>query len=106
MQNKSLNDLMIETTNVVSKMPNPKPWHIHARMVELMEEVGELANAIQTTEGYKTKNRQKSEIVDSVCDVLFELLNIAAYYKVDLDKEYPKVLKYIDNRRKSGEFNH
>lgn len=71
-----------------------------------MEEVGELANAIQTDEGFKSKKRKKSDLTDSVCDVLFEVFSIAAYYKVDLDKSYPEVLKQINDRRKSGEFDH
>ena len=84
-------------------MPN-KDWNIHAHFVEMVEEVGELANAIQTEQGFKTKKRKKSEVIDSVCDVLYELLRIADLYKVDLDKEYPFVLRQIDKRRRSGEF--
>ncbi len=103
---KTLNQLKSETAKVARKMPNPKPWTIHNRLVEPMEEVGELANAIQTDEGFKSKNRKKSEVVDSICDTMYELLLIANHYKVDLDKEYPRVLKQIDQRRKDGEFNH
>lgn len=104
MKKLSLNEHKEATSKVTLKMPGNKSWSIHNRFTELVEEVGELANAIQTDEGFKTKKRKKSDLVDSVCDVLFEIFNIAAYYKVDLDKEYPKVLKHIDNRRKSGEF--
>jgi NTP pyrophosphatase (non-canonical NTP hydrolase) len=105
MSKTTLNELKKQTKEVAAAMPNPN-WTIHNRLVELMEEVGELANAIQTEEGFKTKKRQKSEVIDSVCDSLFELLLIADHYKIDLDKEYPAVLKQIDDRRKSGEFNH
>lgn len=105
MKKLSLNEHRDATEKITSKMPNGN-WSIHNRFAELIEEVGELANAIQTDEGYKSKKRKKSDLVDSVCDVLFEVFNIAAHYKVDLDKEYPKVLKFIDNRRKSGEFDH
>ncbi len=100
---KSLNELKGLTQKITSGMPNQN-WTIHQRLTELMEEVGELANAIQTTEGFKSKNRQKAELNDSICDVLFEVLNIAAHYNIDLDKEYPEVLEQIDKRRKSGEF--
>lgn len=101
-----LNEAILETEKVAHKMPGNKEWKVHTRFVELVEEVGELANAIQTEEGYKTKNRKKSEVVDSVCDVLWEVLLIAGIYKIDLDKEYPKVVKEIDNRREKGEFDH
>ena len=102
----TLNELKDATKKVADAMPNKNNWTIHTRLVELMEEVGELANAIQTDEGFKSKKRKKSEVVDSVCDTLFELLLIADHYKIDLDKEYPAVLKQIDDRRKSGEFDH
>jgi len=101
----NLNQAIKDTKKIVEKMPKSKKWPVHARLAELFEEVGELANAIQTEEGYKTKKRQKSEVTDSVCDILFELLLIADIYKINLDKEYPTVLRKIDTRRKSGEFN-
>ncbi len=100
----NLNKAIQDTKEISRKMPKNAQWLIQTRFIELIEEIGELANAIQTEEGLKTKKRRKSEIVDSVCDVLFEILLIAEIYKIDLDKEYPSVLKKIDNRRKSGEF--
>ena len=98
-----LNEAIEKTKKVANKMPGPK-WGIYQRFAELNEEVGELANAIQTKEGYKTAARKKSEVVDSVCDVLYEILLIAAIYNIDLDTEYEKVLKAIDARRAEGEF--
>lgn len=106
MKKLSLNEHRDRTEKVTAGMPQSIPWTVHNRMLELIEEVGELANAIQTEEGFKTKKRKKADLVDSICDVLFEVFNIAAHYKVDLDKEYPKVLKMIDDRRKSGEFDY
>ncbi len=102
----NLNTAVDETQKVGLAMPDHGGWTIHNRLTELVEEVGELANAIQTTEGFKSKKRQKAELIDSVCDVLFEIFMIAGHYKVDLDKEYPAVLEHIDKRRKSGEFEH
>ncbi|MDO8269828.1 MAG: MazG nucleotide pyrophosphohydrolase domain-containing protein [Candidatus Levybacteria bacterium] len=106
MKEPTLNELRDKTWEVTNAMPNNGGWTIHNRLAELMEEVGELANAIQTDEGFKSTKRKKSELVDSVCDVLFEVFAIAAHYKIDLNTEYPKVLKFIDDRRKSGEFDH
>lgn len=100
----TLNDLTQKTAKIASQMSNNKPWSIHNRLAELMEEVGELANAIQTQEGYKSTKRKKSDVTNSVCDILFELLLIADHYNIDLDKEYPEVLSEIDTRRKNGEF--
>lgn len=100
-----LNEAVAETQKVVEKMPGEK-WGIYQRFNDLMEEVGELANAIQVREGWKTKNRSKAELVDSICDVLYSIFAIAAIYKVNLDREYLKVLKHIDSRRKKGDFDH
>ena len=100
-----LNEAVRKTRRVVDKMPPPK-WSIYQRFNDLVEEVGELANAIQVKEGWKSRKRSKAEIVDSVCDCLYSILCIAAIYDIDLDKEYQKVLNEIDERRRKGEFNH
>jgi NTP pyrophosphatase (non-canonical NTP hydrolase) len=60
--------------------------------------VGELANAIQTTEGYKSNKRKESEVIDSVCDILYEIFMMASIHNVNLDKEYLKVLKQLEKR--------
>lgn len=101
----NLNEAVEKTQKIVEKMPGEK-WGVYQRFNDLVEEVGELANAIQVREGWKTKNRSKAELVDSVCDVLYSVFAIAAIYKIDLDKEYPKVLKHIEARRKKGDFDH
>ena len=103
MNNNQLNELKKATKKIAERMPNSK-WTIHTRFVELVEEVGELANAIQTQEKFKSQKRKKSEVINSVCDILFELLLIADHYNIDLDQEYPKVLEEIDTRRKNGDF--
>lgn len=100
-----LNEVVAETKKVKDKMPG-KPWGIYQRFNDLVEETGELANAIQVKEGWKSKKRSKSDLVDSVCDVLYSVFLIASHYDIDLEIEYPKVLKEIDERRKNGDFDH
>ncbi len=100
-----LSEAVVKTKKVSEAMPGKK-WGIYPRFNDLVEEVGELANAIQVKEGWKTKNRSKAELIDSVCDVLYSIFSIAAIYNIDLDKEYPKVLGQIDTRRKNGDFDH
>lgn len=106
MKNLTLNQAIKETIKVALKMPKKKEWRVHNNFAAMVEEVGELGNAIQVKEGFKSKKRKKSEIADSLCDILYELFRIAKWYEVDLDKEYLLVLKQIDDRRKRGEFNH
>jgi len=99
----NLNEAVDSTHKVISQMPGEK-WGPYQRLGDLLEETGELANAIQVKEGWKTEKRAKSELVDSVCDVLFSVFGIAALYNINLDTEYPKVLEQINNRRANGEF--
>lgn len=101
----NLNEAVEKTKVVSDSMPGEK-WGIYQRFNDLVEEVGELANAIQVQEGWKSKNRAKAELVDSVCDVLYSIFCVAAIYDINLSEEYPKVLAQIEERRKSGDFDH
>lgn len=56
----TLNSAKKETKIVADKFSNEN-WSIHTRFVELVEEVGELANAIQTEEGFKSKKEKNSK---------------------------------------------
>jgi NTP pyrophosphatase (non-canonical NTP hydrolase) len=105
MKKFTLNQATTATKKQASNMPNNN-WTIHTRFVELVEEIGELANAIQTEEGFKSKKRKKAEITNSICDILYEVFLIADHYDVDLDTAYPEVLQEIEDRRKAGEFGH
>ena len=100
-----LNEAVKETSRVKDQMPG-KPWDIYQRFNDLVEEVGELANAIQVKEGWKSKKRAKADLVNSICDVLYSIILVADHYKIDLDKEYPKVLKEIEGRINKGDFDH
>ncbi len=101
-----LNEAVRETKKVCSSIPTPKGkgWDAKTRFIDLVEEVGELANAIMLEHGDKAEKRRKAELIDSVCDTLFDLLMLADAYGIDLDKEYPKVLEQITNRVKDGGF--
>src|SRR3989338_5702272 len=82
-----------------------KKWTPEAMLTDLTEEVGELANAILVKEGFKNKKRAKADLIDSICDILFDLYMIAEHYGVDVEKEYQKVLEQLKERIDRGEFN-
>lgn len=90
-------------TQAVMEASGVKRYGIEALVLDLMEEVGELANAILIEEGHKPEKRRRAELVDSVCDVLYDLLRIADHYKIDLEKEYQKVLEQLKERGRKGE---
>ncbi len=95
-----------ETKKVLAEFEKTraKKWTPEAMLADLTEEVGELANSILVKEGFKNKKRQKADLVDSICDSLFDLYMIAEYYGVDVEKEYLKVLQQLKERIRKDEF--
>ena len=99
----SLKDLSKKTLKISKTFGGPE-WSAEARLIDLMEEVGELSNAILVKEGYKNKKRAKAELEDSLCDVLYELLILSELYGIDLEREYVNKLKRLEQRIKQREF--
>jgi NTP pyrophosphatase (non-canonical NTP hydrolase) len=81
-----------------------RQWSPEVMFADLSEEVGELANAILTREGFKSGKRQKAELADSLCDILFDVLMIAGHYGIDMEKEHDKVFRGLEKRLEKGEF--
>lgn len=75
-----------------------------ARFVDLVEEVGELANAILTTEGHKSKKCTRADIADSLADILYNVIILADLYEVNLEKEMKEMLEKLHRRIKDKEF--
>lgn len=96
-----------QTDKLIHKFP--KIMDKKTRALDLMEEVGELANAILVAEGDKPANRAISKdedfgVSDSLCDILYDVLVLAQQLNINLDEKYPQVLKQVENRVKAGEF--
>lgn len=96
-----------EATKDVAKLietPSGKDWDTKTHFIHMVEEMGELANTLLVEYKDKSEKRRRTELADSLCDILFDLLLIADVYGIDLDKEYPKVLEHIRKRAESGGF--
>ncbi len=78
--------------------------NLEHRVLDLVEEVGELCRAILIEKGYKGKKGDKSEIPDAIVDILFDLILLVEHYKIDIDKEYSKMIEGLKKRQKRGEF--
>src|SRR4030042_4481974 len=81
----------------------PKQYDERDHLIDLVEEVGELAQAMQISSGRKltndmAKQRTRDDVMDGVCDVLFELIRLADALPIDLEKENPKILRQIEER--------
>jgi len=98
-----LKELTEMTKKVVNDFPG-KEWRPEVRTLDLVEEVGELCNAILVKEGHKGSKRAKADLADSIADILFDLILIADSYNIDINEEYPKMIKDIIKRQKEDDF--
>lgn len=107
MSDITLKQLIKDTNEVAERFP--KKFGKRDNFIDLVEEVGELAQAIMISEGWKTTNdpskqRTIEDVKDALGDVMFQIIRIAEQYEVDLAEEYPKVLAHLRGRLDSGEF--
>ena len=102
----NLKDLTQKSKKISQMFPKKFQWGNKERLIDLVEEVGELANAILVEEKNKPKRvlHKGNSIADALCDILFDLLLLADYYRIDLGKEYVEMLKRLKRRIKRGEF--
>jgi NTP pyrophosphatase (non-canonical NTP hydrolase) len=71
-------------------------WPPLSMLSSLMEEVGEIARAINITERFKPpKENENPRVGEEIADAIFAIICIANYYNIDLNKELTKsILKY------------
>lgn len=87
------------------KIPrHEQEWDGKVLLIDLMEEVGELANAVLVEEGAKSEKVRKAQLGDSFGDILFALMLLADYYGVDLEKEFHAATDQISERLAAGKF--
>lgn len=99
---------IIEKTRQISKQ-FPQKYDTRDHFIDLVEEVGELAQALMISTGRKrtndpAKQRDIEDVKDALCDVLFELIRLSDDLGIDLEAEYVKTLEQIQERIDKGEF--
>ncbi len=69
-------------------------------LASIVEEVGELAREINDLEGYKKKKvtEKKRNLELELADIVFSIICIANYYKIDLEKALSKVIEKYTKR--------
>ncbi len=82
----------------------PNAMNKEQRFINLVEEVGELANAIAIVEKHKSKKRKRSDLRDSFADTLYNLIILASLYDIDLEKEITLMLNRLEQRIHNHEF--
>lgn len=105
-----MQDLINQTLRLKHKFKQKgNDYDKRSRLIDLVEEVGELAQAIHIVEGFKNTNhpdKQKTvdDVADAICDCLYELILIADMYQLELTREYRKTLDHLEKRLEDGEF--
>lgn len=86
---KELFKKTVELQKLFSQLEE-KPWTIDTFVIELLAEAGTLADSIMIQEGYRKLRHGQEEIdlEDDICDILFVLIMIANYYRIDIGKSY------------------
>lgn len=106
MGDNSFDDLITKTVEINSRFKTE--FDNHGRVLSLVSEVGELADAVLEYDGGKEKGTRstkgKDEIADALADLLYNLVLVARHYDVNLSKEYERVLRNVEERLKTGEF--
>ena len=68
-------------------------------LASVTEEIGELAREINDFEGYKKKRLQDDTSLElELGDLLFSIVCIANYYKIDLEQAFQKVMSKYQKR--------
>lgn len=103
----SLQEFQKRASEVYSLMKKRYPqvkWEAEHFMLDLVEEVGELSNALLVERGHKFRSRQKSSLEDAFFDVLFDLFLLAESLEIDLDLAFERGLSDLKRRIEEGEF--
>lgn len=70
-------------------------WNIGTRLVNLMEEVGELSHDVLVNEGLKKDKLHAKDMGGNLSNLLYEIALISKHYNVDLDKSWDDFLKVM-----------
>jgi NTP pyrophosphatase (non-canonical NTP hydrolase) len=78
-------------------------WPPLSMFSAVVEELGELAKEMNHLEGFKPKksNEKPSNISEELADVIFSVICVANYYKIDLNRELARVIEKFTKRDSS-----
>ena len=75
-------------------------WTPLAMLSAVIEEVGELSKEINHLEGFKPKknNIEEAKVGEELADIIYAVVCIANYYKIDLTTELKNVIEKYSER--------
>jgi len=59
-------------------------WDETARLLHLVEEVGEFMEIIMQVKGFKKPPKNKVDITNALADILDDVLSLASLYQIDI----------------------
>ncbi|HXK37961.1 MAG TPA: MazG nucleotide pyrophosphohydrolase domain-containing protein [Candidatus Paceibacterota bacterium] len=74
----------------------------HLQLLYLFEELGEMAEAIRKSSGYKDRKDEVMDLEGEMGDVLIALATVANNYNIDLDAAVQKSKIKIEERHRGG----
>lgn len=90
---KTLAQLSQDCQDLDSQFTNK--WNIETRLVNLMEEVGELSHDVLVVEGKKNDALKAKDMGLNLTNLLYEILLIADKYSVSMDDSWEEFLQVM-----------
>ncbi|MBR2403010.1 MAG: MazG-like family protein [Lachnospiraceae bacterium] len=82
-----------------------QPWNAEGAMIELMKQVGELSKQVMIKEKYYALTDEvpnvDEKLGNEMADVIAQVMRLADYYKIDLEKAYIEAREDEDQYLKS-----
>lgn len=94
---------IVERAERISKL-FPRMMSKEERFINLVEEIGELANAIAIKENHKSIKRKRSDLQDSFADVFYNLIILSSLYHIDLEEEINTMMNGLEQRIRNRDF--
>lgn len=102
MAEKSFKQLQEAVRELSVRFPNK--WDEKTHFVNLIEEMGELGNALLIKNGDKSTKRKRAEYEDSFADIFFSFIMMANDCDVDLEKVLTTMLDELKVRIDNDEY--
>lgn len=75
---------------------------LQLQLLFLMEEVGEIAEAIRKDSGSKNRVNKETDLGSEISDAIIALLTIANHFEIDVEKEISGFQERMERRHKDG----
>jgi len=97
---KEINSLALRLRSEYSKFETKvcgRPWEKEEIMQGLVVDIGELMEEVMKHSGIRL-GKDRDRLIHELCDCLWSILALAAKYKVDLAKEFPRKMQDLSER--------